>query len=75
MWTLLQMKEWNLNPGFLFVREAIPPIKQKQNLSINTGDCVGQWYHVPAFVEHSAEFAVETDEIKQWFNIQPFLGL
>lgn len=28
---------------------------------------VGQWYHVPAGVEHSAKFEVETDEIEFWF--------
>ena len=28
---------------------------------------VGQWYHVPANVEHSARFEVETDEIEFWF--------
>jgi quercetin dioxygenase-like cupin family protein len=30
---------------------------------INTG----QWYHVPANVEHSARFEHETDEIEFWF--------
>lgn len=28
---------------------------------------VGQWYHVPANVEHSARFEVETDEVEFWF--------
>ena len=28
---------------------------------------VGDWYHVPAHMEHSAEFEVETDEIEFWF--------
>ena len=28
---------------------------------------IGQWYHVPANVEHSAKFEVETDEIEFWF--------
>jgi len=28
----------------------------------------GEWYHVPANIEHSAEFKVETDEIEFWFN-------
>ncbi|TQV89845.1 cupin domain-containing protein [Aliikangiella coralliicola] len=28
---------------------------------------VGQWYHVPANVEHSAYFELETDEIEFWF--------
>ncbi|MBB1520388.1 cupin domain-containing protein [Aquipseudomonas guryensis] len=28
---------------------------------------VGQWYHVPANVEHSAVFEVETDEVEFWF--------
>ena len=27
----------------------------------------GEWYHVPANVEHSAEFEVETDEVEFWF--------
>ena len=29
---------------------------------------VGEWYNVPANVEHSAKFDVETDEIEFWFN-------
>ena len=29
---------------------------------------VGQWYHVPAHVEHAARFDVETDEIEFWFK-------
>lgn len=29
---------------------------------------VGEWYHVPANVEHSAKFEVETDEIEFWFR-------
>ena len=29
---------------------------------------VGDWYHVPANVEHSAEFEMETDEIEFWFK-------
>lgn len=29
---------------------------------------VGDWYHVPAFAEHAAEFEQETDEIEFWFN-------
>ncbi|WP_444930484.1 cupin domain-containing protein [Microbulbifer sp. SSSA002] len=29
---------------------------------------VGQWYYVPANVEHSAQFEVETDEIEFWFK-------
>ena len=29
---------------------------------------VGQWYHVPANVEHAARFEVETDEIEFWFK-------
>lgn len=34
---------------------------------------IGQWYHVPAGVEHAAEFAEDTDEIEFWFKpaIQP----
>lgn len=29
---------------------------------------VGQWYHVPANVEHAARFDIETDEIEFWFE-------
>ena len=29
---------------------------------------VGDWYSVPAYAEHSAEFEVETDEIEFWFR-------
>jgi quercetin dioxygenase-like cupin family protein len=29
---------------------------------------IGEWYHVPANVEHSAEFEIETDEIEFWFH-------
>jgi quercetin dioxygenase-like cupin family protein len=29
---------------------------------------VGEWYHVPANVAHSAQFIVETDEIELWFH-------
>lgn len=29
---------------------------------------MGQWYHVPANVEHSARFEQETDEIEVWFH-------
>lgn len=28
----------------------------------------GQWYHVPARVEHSAKFEQATDEIEIWFQ-------
>jgi len=28
----------------------------------------GSWYHVPANVEHAAEFEVDTDEIEFWFH-------
>ena len=27
----------------------------------------GEWYHVPANIEHSASFEVETDEVEFWF--------
>jgi len=30
----------------------------------------GEWYHVPANVEHSARFETETDEIEFWFTEQ-----
>lgn len=29
---------------------------------------IGEWYHVPVNVEHSAEFEVETDEVEFWFH-------
>ncbi len=29
---------------------------------------VGDWYHVPANVLHSARFEVETDEVEFWFQ-------
>lgn len=29
---------------------------------------VGEWYHVPANIVHSAEFVVETDEVEFWFH-------
>jgi quercetin dioxygenase-like cupin family protein len=29
---------------------------------------VGDWYHVPANVEHSARFEVDTDEVEFWFH-------
>ena len=32
---------------------------------------IGEWYHVPANVEHSAKFNVETDEIEFWFHDEP----
>ncbi|MBT8115236.1 MAG: cupin domain-containing protein [Arenicella sp.] len=28
----------------------------------------GEWYHVPANVEHAAEFRVATEEIEFWFK-------
>jgi|TARA_R110001583_G_scaffold194254_1_gene364779 quercetin dioxygenase-like cupin family protein len=28
----------------------------------------GEWYHVPANIEHSAKFEIETDEIEFWFR-------
>ncbi|MGK0441402.1 MAG: quercetin dioxygenase-like cupin family protein [Pseudohongiellaceae bacterium] len=28
----------------------------------------GDWCHVPANIEHSAEFEVETDEVEFWFH-------
>jgi quercetin dioxygenase-like cupin family protein len=28
----------------------------------------GQWYHVPANVEHAAEFATDSAEIEFWFE-------
>lgn len=30
---------------------------------------LGQWYHVPANVEHAARFEVETDEVELWFAV------
>ncbi len=29
----------------------------------------GDWYHIPANVEHAARFEVETDEIEFWFHV------
>ncbi|WP_339671939.1 cupin domain-containing protein [Dasania marina] len=40
-----------------------------QTIKISTG----QWYHVPANIEHSAKFEIETDEIEFWFH-QPSTG-
>ena len=34
---------------------------------------IGDWYHVPAGVEHAADFEVESDEIEFWFVVE--LGL
>ena len=31
---------------------------------------VGDWYHVPAEVEHAARFEKETDEIEFWFSAE-----
>lgn len=36
--------------------------------NITTTISAGEWYHVPAKVEHCAEFEVETDEIEFWFH-------
>lgn len=30
----------------------------------------GDWYHVPANVEHSARFEIETDEVEFWFKVR-----
>jgi len=30
---------------------------------------VGEWYQVPANVEHAAEFTVATSEIEFWFRV------
>jgi len=35
---------------------------------ITTRISTGEWYHVPAHVEHAAKFDVETDEIEFWFR-------
>ena len=40
-------------------------ILSMNNQTIRVG--VGEWYHVPANVEHSALFEVETDEVEFWF--------
>jgi hypothetical protein len=29
----------------------------------------GEWYHVPAGAEHSAEFAIDSAEIEFWFSV------
>ena len=31
---------------------------------------VGDWYHVPARVEHAADFEQDTDEIEFWFRVE-----
>ncbi len=41
-------------------------------LTVNGGTTrvgAGEWYHVPANVEHSAKFETETDEIEFWFYV------
>lgn len=45
----------------------------KGQLVLTVGDNVqkvgvGEWYHVPANVEHAAKFEVGTDEIEFWFK-------
>ena len=35
---------------------------------VTTKVSTGDWYHVPANIEHSAEFEVETDEVEFWFR-------
>ena len=30
---------------------------------------IGDWYHVPAGMEHAALFETETDEIEFWFDV------
>lgn len=42
----------------------------KMNGKVARG-CVGDWYHVPANVEHSTEFEVETDEVEFWLHENP----
>ena len=29
---------------------------------------VGSWYHIPANIEHTADFEIDTDEIEFWFR-------
>ncbi|MEM9564965.1 MAG: hypothetical protein AAGA93_20245 [Actinomycetota bacterium] len=29
----------------------------------------GEWYHVPAGVEHAADFEVDSAEIEFWFEV------
>ena len=36
--------------------------------NITTGYGVGDWYHIPANIEHAAYFETETDEIEFWFE-------
>ena len=31
----------------------------------------GDWYHVPAEVEHAADFEVDSAEIEFWFEVPP----
>jgi quercetin dioxygenase-like cupin family protein len=51
------------NHGVITRGELLLTIKGQQ-----TRIGVGQWYNVPANVEHSADFEVETDEIEFWFE-------
>ena len=38
--------------------------------NVTTGYGVGDWYHIPANIEHAAYFETETDEIEFWFKAQ-----
>ena len=45
----------------------------KGELTLTVGDeqrihGPGQWYHIPAGVEHSADFATDSAEIEFWFQ-------
>lgn len=60
------------NYGVITRDELMLTLYESNNGSMNkvkkvTRVGVGDWYHVPAFVEHSAIFTVETDEIEFWF--------
>lgn len=51
------------NHGVITRGELLLTMNGKQT-RIKTGD----WYHVPAHVEHAAIFEVDTDEIEFWFT-------
>jgi len=51
------------NHGIITRGELILKMNGKE-LIVRTGD----WYHVPANTEHSAEFKADTDEIEFWFK-------
>jgi quercetin dioxygenase-like cupin family protein len=80
----LEAKETNVLFASYPAGTSIPPHKHETDnygvitrgeliLTINNGVTkygIGDWYHVPSGVEHSAFFETATDEIEFWFNVQ-----